>query len=147
MRRAWLAVIGAVCFTVALSGCDRVASIVPGLSDSASTPSVVHESPVIQIGVPEEDLEFELSPSEDPNFSEVQEAQYVYEGGYAYLVDPATSEVIDTPLDPVSKEPAVLPPEVSATPEVVEEFVQTPTREEPTDVNKYPNTGIFLEDD
>ena len=127
------------------------------------------------------DLSFELNRGEEPSFDDVfmeedtsvsegsePEPMYIEKDGYAYQIDPATLDVIEVPLDPVTHEPVlgdtehdVELPDVPADPrleleeEVVDPIVnddntvveESPSAQTPNNDNKYPNTGIFLEDD
>lgn len=165
MRKGIAVICAAVALTVSLTGCDTVMSILPGGNgENPDTPTPVESDTTgqhIQVGVPEDDLDFGLEPVQNPEFSDVpdasaepvqeQEALYIEQDGYAYRLDPATLEVIDEPLDPVTYEPITVDEE--PTPEPTEESVveevqdDTPTRTEPTEENRYPNTGMFLEDD
>lgn len=112
-----------------------------------------------QLGVSEDQLSFGLTKPEDPGFNEdlVSSVQghepmpvgdmYTEIDGYAYLLDPATLEPTGGPLDTLTHEPVVLSDEkseVSTEPPVMD---ITPSSETPTEQTKYPNTGIFLEDD
>lgn len=109
-------------------------------------------------------LDLNNEPGESEPVTVSSEPVYIERGGYAYELDPQTLQIIDVPLDinthlPISQEAE---PEsvVSDTPdvedeptpsiEVTPEPIITPipsTVSTPTETTKYPNTGIFLEDD
>ena len=111
-------------------------------------------------------LESDNSSASSENASDA-EPMYIERDGYAYQIDPATLDVIDVPLDPITHEPVletgdidVELPEVPPAPgydvseSIIdkeennqEQTVDTPSAETPTEDTKYPNTGIFLEDD
>lgn len=165
MRKGIGAIVVATALTVSLTGCDTIRSLLPGSSGgepTATTPAIDDSAGQhMTVGLPEDDIDFGLEPVQDPEFSEVPDASaepvqeddalYIEQDGYAYRLDPATLEVIDEPLDPVTYEPITVDEEI--TPETTEEPVveevqeDTPTRTEPTEENRYPNTGMFLEDD
>ena len=115
------------------------------------------------------DLSFDLQATPDPEFSETDDLTgmeystgslldatplYIERDGYAYRLDPSTLEPIDVPLDPVTHEPVDV---VSTSDDGVEgeegaevaevDVEYSPSAEAPTEDTKYPNTGIFLEDD
>lgn len=163
MRKGIGAIVVATALTVSLTGCDTIRSLLPGSSGgepTVTTPAIDDSAGQhMTVGLPEDDIDFGLEPVQDPEFSEVPDASaepvqeddalYIEQDGYAYRLDPATLEVIDEPLDPVTHEPIeTVEPEVVETPEVsAESEADTPTRTEPTEENRYPNTGMFLEDD
>ena len=103
-----------------------------------------------------DDLKFELEKPRDPGFIEgidlsdvpghdpqigsdlhIPAPMYIEQNGCAYQLDPATLQPIGGPLDLVTHEPI-------AESEII---LDTPSAVEPTPETKYPNTGIFLEDD
>lgn len=156
MRKSVLAVVPVAFFCLFTSGCFLNRTDEPSIESSAN--SSYHEN---VIGVPEEDLQFSLSPDDGtPEFGEVTGstggALYIERDGYAYQLDPATLDVIDIPLDPVTKDPVTIAtaqpsevPEQNVSSEVMD--VETPdtsfTRVPPTEANKYPDTGIIWEGD
>lgn len=94
------------------------------------------------------------SPLEDlPESSSEGDLYEVAEDGYAYRLDPATLEPFGPPLDPITHQ------EISATAVQQDALPQLPveptgatsaadlTAVPPTLENKYPNTGVYLEDD
>lgn len=166
---AGVAVVTSVLF---LSGCSQVTSMLPWIkNDPTPAPAVTDSSSGQQnlVGLPSDAVQFSLAPIEDPEFSDIEEgtaaplqesdALYVEQDGYAYRLDPATLEPVGGPLDPVTHEPISLESETVATPAPEQSSVSaqpelgetsdkdTPTRTEPTQDNRYPNTGVFLEDD
>lgn len=112
---------------------------------STPPPTVQVES---EVGAPEDDVDFELSKDENPDFDDEDlatdetptEPIYIEVGDYVYRVDPVTLQPVGEPLDPDTLEPVDIP-------EGGEEYEETPTTEEPNDENKYPNTGVFEGDD
>ena len=131
-----------------LAGCVKKDS---GNNTPAPPPSVEVGT---DIGAPEDDLDFELSQGGNPNFDDSDlsneetptEPIYIEVGDYVYRVDPVTLQPVGEPLDPETLEPI----DTSSIPEEgadEEEPGDTPTTEEPTDENKYPNTGMYEGDD
>ena len=139
------------------SALDRLNGVVPsqtadGAGDQQSgsdTPYMTDMPGTAQDTAQPSSLDFSLDASA-PAFSNVDlsntqgdadpvpEALYIERDGFSYALDPDTLQVIDTPLDPVTHEPVE---EIEPEPE------PEPSAIEPTEENKYPNTGIFLEDD
>lgn len=150
---------------ISLSGCAVVEKFTGGDTGEVSQPSSSSgiEDNQLTVGVPEEDLNFGLEPESTPTFGEVSEPEqatqeetddtlYAEKDGYLYRLDPATLEPVGEPLDPITKEPVDLTSEeeqapTEQLPPVEEEEPESPSQEEPTEENTYPNTGIFLEDD
>lgn len=127
-----------------------------------------------QLGVPEDQLSFGLTHTAPPDFQDdipgsqegadgVESApqpigdMYTEIDGYAYRLDPATMTPVGEPLDVITHEPVVLADvtgdtndenqvQPEDTPGQAEEEL-SPSQETPTEATKYPNTGIFLEDD
>lgn len=104
------------------------------------------------------------SPSADNTLPSTGSDSALYEvgeDGYAYALDPASLEPYGPPLDPVTHEElsakaiqadsgtAISAPEEKAIAPSVMEPTPMPdyTATAPTPENKYPNTGVFLEDD
>ena len=129
----------------ALSGCSAITGLLQRNEESEPAPTED-----IQVGVPEEDISFDLEEPSTPVFSEqdvteapAQEDLYIERDGYAYKLDPATLEPTKEPIEATNV--------VNDTAPAPEDSVQMPefpvTAVEPTEEIKYPNTGIFLEDD
>lgn len=156
MRKSVLVVVPVAFFCLFTSGCPL--NRTDDLPSESSANSSYNEN---VIGVPEEELQFSLSPDDStPEFGKVTGstggALYIERDGYAYQLDPATLDVIDIPLDPVTKDPVTIAtaspsevPEQNVSSEVMD--VETPdtsfTRVSPTETNKYPDTGIIWEED
>ena len=129
---------------LAVSGCSS--------DESDNQSNQQQQPPTVQIesevGAPEDDIDFELSKGEDPDFEDEDlateqtpsEPIYIEVGDYVYRVDPVTLQPVGEPLDPETLEPVEIPEEE-------QEYEETPTTEEPNEDNKYPNTGIFEGDD
>lgn len=119
-----------------------------------------------QLGVPEDQLSFGLSHPTAPDFQDdipgsdmgvgdsSSTAQpvgdmYTEIDGYAYRLDPATMTPVGDPLDVITHEPVVLADTSEAGDGEGDAPTQelSPSQEVPTEETKYPNTGIFLEDD
>lgn len=156
-----------VCIS-ALTGCSTIKSLLPG-SNQSDQPPVISSEPSASLGVPEDEIEFDLQAPSEPVFQEgfqegypgdsidldgaipldseqddsiAEDDLFVVDGDYAYRLDPHTLEKVGGPLDPVTHEPV----EVKEQPQP-DADVETPSATEPTDETKYPNTGIFVEDD
>ena len=137
---------------IVLSGCGKKEDV------SEDTINDAHSE---ALAVREEELEFELGtsyPTEGIDLSDVPsynggitppetvEPMYIEKDGYAYQLDPATLQPMEQALDPVTHEPVTM--DLSDIDyEEVETPEESPSAVEPTEDNKYPNTGIFLEDD
>ena len=138
-----LAVTTALSCVVALSGCNnRKDEDPPSLSPVASSQSSTSSS--------SETVDFGLESPPSTNFGDIDSTVsqtdpgiYTIIGGYAYALDPNTFEPIGPPLDPITHMPVELPAEDEPEPEAEPE----PELTKPTETNKLPNTGIFLEDD
>lgn len=167
MGRIGTLLVSGVLLVTVLSGCDILnRESEPPVDDTSGQ----HYS----VGAPADSLNFDLQATAPPDFDEAGQAvpaedspnqgvaptdMFVEKDGYAYRLDPATLEPIDIPLDPITHEPIEgqkpivpsLEPAPTSTPDVVvdtpEEASATPSGVAPTDDTKYPNTGIFLEDD
>lgn len=119
----------------------------------------------VSFGLPEEDVSFELTQPSTPDFEDdvtpgvegtvdspeinpgptvpdTVGPMYVEQDGLTHLMDPATLQPTGGPLDPTTKEPLQ-----SQQDEEAANQDDSPSAEEPTEDTKYPNTGIFLEDD
>ena len=158
MNKLIVASITSFCACMVLSGCSLNLPFVTQTEKQQSTSS----AQPTQIGVSEDSLDFTIDSSV-PDFSEdsseVDESTgseigtgntlYSIVGEYAYALDPETLQPVGDPLDPVTHEPvqefSSLDPTVQPENEPVPE--SSIEIETPTEVNKYPNTGIFLEDD
>lgn len=156
-----------------LGGCNNL----PGFGGDKSADSPTQQGEPVkvdtsaqtpQLGVPEDQLSFGLSHPTAPDFQDdipgsdvgvgdsSSTAQpvgdmYTEVDGYAYRLDPATMTPVGDPLDVITHEPVVLT-DVSETGDgdggkdaPTQEL--SPSQEVPTEDTKYPNTGIFLEDD
>ena len=154
MRKGAQAVVFSLLFMGLISGCSRGNSESYFSSEVSPSPASL-ESPTIQIGVSEESLTFTLTTDDTPEFGEIDfdesGGMYVERDGYAYRLDPATLDVIDVPLDPVTKEPVDLNISVDPVPEDSADVsssatTNSATRVPPTDANKYPSTGLLLEE-
>lgn len=148
-----------------------------GDDDTAPTGGTPTQVSTPTVGVNEDDISFGLQHSDTPDFQDVDGSSssgfvpsagpdvnpgltltgtvgpmYTEIDGYAYLLDPATLQPTGGPLDRITHEPVVLS-DVTAAPEGSEESdgdvssQGSPSAVVPTDDTKYPNTGIFLEDD
>ena len=132
---------------LALSSCGVIANLVGG--DSAEPASTPEPTDRITIGMPSDELQFGLTPNESPNFSDIPDATsspvqdsdalYVETDGGEVRVDPATLEPVETAEQSAVDPGAELDNSADSESEV--------TSTEPTQENRYPNTGIFIEDD
>lgn len=171
MRRVFFIIsFFAVC-SLMLCSCDAVQGLLFGKDsgDSNGTGVTGSDNPnSFVIGVPEDELDFDMQAGDTPVFGDVgdpventvdesdasnSEDLYIEKDGYAYRLDPVTLDPIDQPLDPVTKEP-VANYEQNQNQNIISDSSdengipsETPSAVAPTDENKYPNTGIFLEDD
>lgn len=165
MGRIGTLLVSGVLLVAVLSGCDILnRESEPPVDDTSGQ----HYS----VGAPADSLNFDLQATAPPDFDEAGQAvpaedspnqgvaptdMFVEKDGYAYRLDPATLEPIDIPLDPITHEPIegekpIVPsseptPTTGVAVSTPEETVTTPSRVAPTEGTKYPNTGIFLEDD
>lgn len=155
-----------VLIVMTLSGCDILNREPEATADNTGQ----HYS----VGAPADSLDFDLQVTAPPEFDEAGQAvpaddspsehvtpaaMFVERNGYVYRLDPATLEPIDIPLDPITHEPIegekpvvsslepVSPPASDVIEDKLEEAPIMPSGVTPTDETKYPNTGIFLEDD
>lgn len=153
--RKYLCILCALVVALSLCGCSAITNLLHQNEEPEPAPA---PSENIQVGVPEEDISFDLEEPQAPVFSEqdqeappADEDLYIERDGYAYKLDPATLEPIDIPLDPVTKEPIEAVDVLDDAAPVPEDIIEMPefpvTAVEPTEEIKYPNTGIFLEDD
>ena len=132
-----------------LVGCQRDDGVVQPQGQSVTTSAPDNQQ--LSVGLPEDSIDFNLSREDSPEFTEgldsvvSVEPMYVERDGYAYQLDPATLQPINQPLDPETYEPVDIVKEAPVEEEVA--VVDSPSAEEPTESTKYPNTGIFLEDD
>lgn len=163
MVRIGTLLVGGVLLVATLSGCDI-------LNREAEPPVDDTSGHHYSVGAPADSLDFNLQVTNPPAFDEAGQAvpveqtpsqevtptdMFVEKDGYAYRLDPATLEPIDIPLDPITHEPIEgekpVVPTPAPTPDIdvdeLEGLPSTPSGVAPTDDTKYPNTGVFLEDD
>ena len=95
-----------------------------------------------------------MDPTDTPNTGDGAsdadyEPLYIEMDGYAYELDPITFEPIDVPLDPITRLPVNAEVDDAVLVDEVDDnfYEEHPSAEEPTEETKYPNTGIFTEDD
>lgn len=144
-----------------LTSCGPLSQIVSGKEKTPTTPPVM-ETEKPNLGVPEDSIDFELEPSTSPDFQdgyqEGQPSDSVDLSGAIVLDEEGEgAEEVDapSPIDPsefLGEEPTIeeepTTPVVPEPPVVEEEpSVDSPSAIAPTEKDKYPNTGKFLEDD
>lgn len=144
-----------------LTSCGPLSQIIPSKEKPQDTPSVT-ETEKPNLGVPEDSIDFELEPSSSPDFQdgyhEGQPSDSVDLSGAIVLEEEEGTEGEGSntvPIDPseflgeepvIEEEPAT--PVVPEPPVVEEEpSIDSPSAITPTEKDKYPNTGKFLEDD
>lgn len=161
-RKSWsvLALCWSLMLMLLLAGCKDKQGNEPAETSQSNNPPVsagtlADGGDKPQLGVSEDQLSFGLTKPETPTFQEGltdgdtaplpqgESEMYTEIDGYAYRLDPATMEPVGGPLDRITHEPVV----ISDTVAMPEETTQSPSQEVPTEDTKYPNTGIFLEDD
>ncbi len=171
-----LAMLLALCMALALCACNADEGSEPSTPaepPASMDPGAQQTDP----GDANPDVSFDLQEPPAPDFDSPATGDdsgkiYTIEGDYAYEMDPATLKPIGPPLDPITKEPvnnpvldgtnpstpnnpqysnptASEPPAESNPPVQSDPPVTTtePPTTPPSDENKLPNTGMFLEDD
>ena len=133
-----------------------ILAAVPGCAKKPTREDNLKQNNVVTDPAPSvsDELSFDLQQPEEPTFEETENLDsisdsigpmYIERDGYAYQLDPVTMTPIEQPLDPVTYEPVTL--ESTEEDEGSEVVDNSASAEEPTEDTKYPNTGIFEEDD